>query len=473
MSESSLGFTLDELVSITGGTWAGDDARRETRIDAFTTDSRNVPPGSVFIALRGEKFDGHDFLAEVEQAGAAAAIVSHVWLESERTLQPSIPLIAVDEPLHAWGSIARAHRRRFDIPVVAVAGSNGKTTTKELVAAVLSKKFNVLRTEGNLNNQIGAPATLMRLRPEHDAAVIEIGTNMPGEIEILSSIVEPTHGLITNVGREHLELLKTLDGVAEEEGALFRFLAGRGGVLVVNADDARVLAQSSGGSRRVLYGFGTQFDVQGELRGVSGSGGSKLCVTTSDGASECELQLPGVHNAMNALAAAAVGVALGLDLSDIMDALREFQPLRGKSGYARLAPMRAKCGAFVLNDTYNSNPDSTRVAIATLKAMPVEDGGRRLVALGDMKELGVSSSDEHARLGTQLAEDGIDGGFFLGDEMKHAKESLERAGRPAQWFPNRQDMIAAINGELRAGDSLLIKGSRSMAMEEVVKALCD
>lgn len=472
-SETRSRITLDELVTLLDAEWVGDDTFRTKIPSGFTTDSRALQPGDVFFALRGERFDAHDFLADVEASGAGAAVVSRIWFQSERTHQPTMPLLVVDEPLHAFGALGRAHRRLFDIPVFAVAGSNGKTTTKELVATVLSRKYRVLKTEGNLNNQIGAPATLLRLTDEYDAAVIEIGTNMPGEIEILARMVEPTHGLITNIGREHLELLGSIQGVAEEEGALFRYLGESGGVAVVNQDDPHVVAQAEGVEKKVRYGFGDDVEIRGELRGTSATGAARLCVSTSDGSHECELQLPGVHNATNGLAAAAAGIALGVPLDEIMKALRGFEPMRGKSGYARLAPMKATCGAFVLNDTYNSNPDSTRVAIATLKSMPPRKGGRRIVVLGDMKELGVTSSDEHSRLGTTLAEEGIDAAYFFGKEMRHAHETFEAAGRPSRWFDARDDLVTALRSDIKPPDSILIKGSRGMAMEEIVKAICD
>lgn len=465
--------SLEDLLKILRhAEWIGDDTYRTRIVSDFGTDSRQISGGEVFFALHGERFDGHDFIGEIADAGAAAAVVSRIWYESEKGFQPSIPLLLVDEPLHAWGDVARAHRLQFDIPVVAVAGSNGKTTTKELVAAVLAKKFDVLKTEGNLNNQIGAPATLLRLRRQHEAAVIEIGTNMPGEIAILADIVQPTHGLITNIGREHLELLGSIEGVAREEGALFRYLQDSGGVAVVNMDDPHVSQQSEGVEHRVRFGFGEGAEVTGERRGVTQLGGTRLCISAADGSHECELQLPGEHNATNALAAAAVGYSLGVPLADIIDALKQFEPLRGKNGYARLAPMRAACGAFVLNDTYNSNPDSTRVALSTLRGIAPSSGGRRIVVLGDMKELGITSSDEHRLLGEELAAAGIDAGYFLGAEMRHAHESFQRAGRPSHWFEDRERLIETLSSDITAADAVLVKGSRSMAMEEVVKRIC-
>lgn len=464
--------TLDELTSIISGEWVGDDAERVIQPGGFTTDTRALEPGEVFFALRGDRFDAHDFVPGLDRGLAAAAVVARLWYEAERSEQPTIPLIVVDDPLRAWGLLARAWRRRFDIPVFAVAGSNGKTTTKELVAAVLSEKFNVLKTEGNLNNQIGAPATLLRLTPEHEAAVIEIGTNMPGEIEILSNIVEPTHGLITNIGREHLELLGSLEGVAKEEGALFRYLAGSRGTAVVYVDDPHVEEQARGVEHQVRYGFEKDADVRGELRGVGAGGGVRVCVSSTDGSYECDLQLPGEHNAVNALAAAAAGIALGVSLQQVVKALRAFQPLRGKTGYARLAPMRATCGAVVLNDTYNSNPDSTRVALETLKGIPLQRRGRRIVVLGDMKELGVTSAEEHRHLGTELARQGIDVAYFHGAEMRHAHETFQQSGRPSYWFEKKPELMEALASAIGPVDVILVKGSRGMEMEHVVKAIC-
>jgi UDP-N-acetylmuramoyl-tripeptide--D-alanyl-D-alanine ligase len=355
---------------------------------------------------------------------------------------------------------------------VAIAGSNGKTTTKELVAAVLSKKFNVLKTTGNLNNLIGVPATMLRMSEQHTAAVVEIGTNTPGEIEKLCAILEPTHGVITNVGREHLELLGSLEGVAEEEGALFRYLAEHDGTAFINLDDAQIRRLAAGSQRKVSYSLSGAADVSAEIERLSELGTPVLRLESDRERAIVTLRLPGIHSATNALAATAIGLHFGLTLEEIRSVLEEFEPLQGSSGYARLAPVRAKNGALILNDTYNANPDSMLVAFNTLRAMPLPSGGRRIVVLGDMKELGTTSADEHRHLGEELGSDGsIAAAYFFGNDMNLAHGALDGTAVQSQTFRDKPELIQALLRDLTPNDLVLVKGSRSMKMEEVVAGL--
>lgn len=455
--------TISEVAAAVVGAEIRGDA--SPRVSGFSTDSRTIKPGEVFIALRGENFDGHAYIDDVAAKGAAAAVVERAW-----SGRADIPLIVTDDPLKAFGQIAREHRRTFEHPVVAVAGSNGKTTTKELVAAVLSKRFGVLKTTGNLNNLIGVPTTMLRIDPSHSAAVVEIGTNMPGEIEQLCEILEPTHGIITNIGREHLELLGSIEGVAEEEGKLFRYLESTDGVSFVNADDAQLRRVASMG-RTTTYGFREGVDVRGEVQRLTETGTPVVRVEAGNEKSVITMKLPGIHSATNALAATAIGLHFGLSLEQIRTALEEFEPLEGASGYARLAPVRAEGGALILNDTYNANPDSMVVAFETLSAMTLGAGGRRIVVLGDMRELGASSAEEHTRLGEEIARAKLDGAYFYGTEMKRAHDALAKSATTSQAFDDKSALIDALKRELLPQDVVLVKGSRGTKMEEVVAAL--
>jgi UDP-N-acetylmuramoyl-tripeptide--D-alanyl-D-alanine ligase len=456
-------------------TGAPASARRAVR--GFSTDTRSLTKGEVFIALLGETFNGHAFLDAAAERGASAAIVARSWFDTG-SAPAGLPCIVVDDTLAAYGAIATAHRESFSYPVVAVAGSNGKTTTKELVADLLSAKYNVLRTEGNLNNLIGVPAMMLRMRPEHTAAVIEIGTNTPGEIAKLCAILRPTHGIITNIGREHLELLGSVEGVAREEGALFEYLAATGGTAFVNLDDPFIAPMGRRLPKRITYGMTKRAEIGGKRGRSNQFGAPELEITDRRKAEPKSLLLqlatPGDHTAGNALAAAAVALAFRISMRAIKRILEGFAPRIYKGGYARLAPMLAECGARLLNDTYNANPDSTLAALRTLRAIKPGRGGRRIAVLADMKELGASSREEHRKIGEELASiPAIDIALFHGDEMEHAHKALvKRAGKDrSRFFKEKESLADALVAMLAPEDVILIKGSRGMKMEDVVKRL--
>ena len=460
----------DVLDALPNAEWRGPNDAQWTLVNGFSTDSRSINEGEVFIALKGESFDGHDYVAKVAEK-ASVAVVSKQWAASQQ--ETDLPLIAVDDPLAAYGAIAREHRRSLTIPIIAIAGSNGKTTTKELVATVLGARFEVLKTTGNLNNLIGVPATMLKIGPQHTAAVVEIGTNSPGEIEQLCAILEPTHGVITNIGREHLELLGSIEGVAEEEGALFRYLDRTGGTAFVNADDEQLRRVSNDLKQKRTYALHQSADVTAEVERLSEEGTPILRMQSGEEKAIVTLRLPGMHSATNALAATTIGLSFGLTLEEIRLELESFEPLQASGGYARLAPVRATNGALILNDTYNANPDSMLVAFHTLRAMPLPEGGRRIVVLGDMRELGASSPHEHTHLGEEVARDGaIDVAFFFGDEMRRAQSAASRDGVDSRSFDDKAKLIETLREVIQPNDLVLVKGSRGMKMEEVVVALC-
>lgn len=458
--------------------FVGATAARRRKIGRFSTDSRSLKTRDLFIALVGERFDGHDYVHTLPDS-VSAAMVNASWYENHRNDGSPVALIVVDDTLHAYGEIAAAHRRRFAIPVVAIAGSNGKTTTKELVADVLATRYEVLRTEGNLNNLIGVPATILRMNDEHTAAVIEIGTNTPGEIERLSEILQPTHGVITNIGAEHLELLGSLEGVAEEEGALFRYLDSHRGTVFVYLDDPYIASMARGIVMTVTYGRTERAAVRGRTGSLDANGAPfiEILDTRRANAKPISVQLatPGLHTATNALAAAAIGLSLKVSPPNVKRVLATFTPRTYAAGYARLAVARSASGATILNDTYNANPDSVIAALETLRAMKPRRGGRRIVVLGEMKELGASSASEHARVGRAIAEGGsIDSVMFFGDEMRHADTAIRQVTNTAvtsRYYEDKTKLAADLARELAPGDIVLVKGSRGMKMEEVVAAI--
>ena len=433
-------------------------------ITGVCTDSRKIQRGELFVALHGEQFDGHAFIRQALDQGAIAVIA-----EAGRCPDalPRVPLLLVEDSIRAYGDLARLYRRRHSIPLIAIAGSNGKTTTKEMVARVLREKHNVLSTEGNLNNHIGVPATLLRIDRHHDVAVVELGTNHPGELEYLCRMAAPTHGLVTMIGSEHLEFFKNIDGVAEEEGALYRYLARTpGSVAFVSAGDERVTLQAKPVRKKIRYGYSKRgMDVRGAVEGIDARGcvrirfsGPKMRRGIS-----VQLNLPGRHNAVNALAAAAVGLVFGISPEGIRGALQEFQ------APARRMEVRTVKGVIVINDTYNANADST---IASLRALAETNvTGKRIAVLGDMLELGRSELEEHTRVGAAVSELGIE---YLLTFGRRAVWIHDAARLPFAVQYDQKNILAEYLAELvTPGDAVLVKGSRGMKMEDVVTFLLE
>ena len=414
------------------------------------------------MALRGERFDGHRFLHQAAQRGAVAAVVGTVPVQD-----PGIPLVVVPDPLVALGELARLHRRRFSLPVLAVAGSNGKTTTKEMIAAVLGTRYRVLATEGNLNNQIGVPLTLFRIHGRHEVAVVEIGTNHPGEIRALCEILEPTHGLVTGIGREHLEFFGSLDGVAREEGALLDHLRSvRGAVAYINADDSRLVAMTGGLRRVVSYGFRRRrLELRGRRLQVDAEGRPRfeLHARRWKNPIPVALAVPGRHTALNALAAAAVGIAFRVPGGEIRRSLESFRGAHGRMEIVTAG------GVTIIDDTYNANPDSTMAALETLAG--TASGGKHIAVLADMRELGETGPLEHAHIGEAVTRLGI--GYLLtyGPLAKHISDSA-RCSFVAHY--DQQNVLAEYLAELvTPGDTVLVKGSRAMHMNDVVTFLVE
>jgi UDP-N-acetylmuramoyl-tripeptide--D-alanyl-D-alanine ligase len=444
-------LSLKEAAAALGGERHGGDVVF-TRV---TTDSRAIQPGDLFVALRGERFDGHEFVAQAIAQGAVAAMVEHVaegW--------QGIPLLQVADTRLGLGALAAFWRRRFGVSLVAVTGSNGKTTVKEMTAAILraaSSPEAVLVTRGNLNNDIGMPLTLLGLREDHRFAVIEMGMNHPGEIAGLAAIATPDVALVNNAQAAHLAGLGTVRDVALAKGEIFQGLKSDG-VAVINADDAHAALwrDLAGGRRAVAFGLAQPADVSASVE--AGPFGSELVLRTPRGSFPVTLQVPGEHNVRNALAAAAAATALGIDPSVIVAGLSGFAGVGG-----RLQRKRAIHGATLIDDTYNANPDSVSAAIAVLAAMP----GKRILVLGDMGELGAGAAELHAAIGQRAREAGIDLLFALGELSRHAAGEFGRGGRHFEYI---EDLLAELENLLAAEVTVLVKGSRFMRMERVVRS---
>jgi UDP-N-acetylmuramoyl-tripeptide--D-alanyl-D-alanine ligase len=445
---------LSLAAEMLGATLHGTDAE----LMAVSTDSRAIAAGDLFIALRGERFDAHEFVPQVAAAGAAGAIVA---VDAVAGLKDcGLPLIAVPDTRLALGRLAAAWRARHALPLIAVTGSNGKTTTKDMIACILQAAFGdaVLATQGNLNNDIGLPLTLLKLRAHHQAAIVEMGMNHPGEIGYLTRIARPTVALVTNAQRAHLEGMGSLEAVAREKGSIYDGL-GSDGVAVVNADDPQAgLWRSMNAGRRVVsFGLDAAADVHGTVRlhGLE----NELQFTTPEGAGAADLALPGLHNARNALAAIAATFAAGVPLAAIDRGIRAFKGVKG-----RLQRRAGLNGAVVLDDTYNANPDSMRAGIDVLAATI----GRKVLVLGDMGEIGEAAGQYHDEIGGYAKSAGVDVLFALGDASAIAARNF---GDGARHFRKIEELIEALRPELTAGTTVLVKGSRFMRMERVADAI--
>jgi UDP-N-acetylmuramoyl-tripeptide--D-alanyl-D-alanine ligase len=432
------------------------------RCSGVSTDSRTTGEGELFVALRGERFDGHAFLSSVFARGAFAAVVDR---KGDISAAQEFPLLVVEDTIRALGELAHLYRKKFDIPVLAIGGSNGKTTTKEMIAGVLGAKYQVLSTEGNHNNHIGVPQTVFRLSARHEVAVVEIGTNHPGEIANLCWILQPTHGLITNIGREHLEYFRTIEGVADEEGRLFESIhAIRGGMAIVNADDARVVSRAHGIKKVRTYGFHARgADVRGRMLGTDTAGRVRMSFRTRGATKETMVQLgiPGEHTARNALAAIAAGVIFRVPPARIREVLESLNAPTQRMEVSDLD------GITVLNDAYNANPDSVLAAVRTLDA--VSGAGKKIVVLGDMLELGDVAEEEHRRVGKDIAAMRYDYLLSFGPMMKYLHEESD-SSRSTHF--EQKNMLAEYLAELLSpGDTVLVKGSRGMKMEDVITFL--
>lgn len=421
----------------------------------ISTDSRTATNGNLFVALRGERFDAHDYLAQVASQGAAAVVVERV--------PPgfAVPALVVPDTRAALGEIACWWRRQFALPVIGVTGSNGKTTVKEMIAAILAAAHgaeHILATRGNLNNDIGVPLTVFRLDAGCRAAVIELGMNHPGEIAVLSSIAQPVVGLVNNAQREHQEFMASVAAVAEENGAVIRSLPADG-VAVFPADDPFTpLWRGYADGRRVLgFGFNPQADVRGEY--TPDLFGSDITITAGALQFRVKLAAAGEHNVRNALAAAACALAIGIDADTIRRGLEAFAPVNG-----RLQRKTAVNGALVIDDTYNANPDSVRAAIDVL----AQAAAPRVLVLGDMGEVGDQGPQFHQEVGAYAAARGIERLLTLGEMARHASAAF---GTGAVHFDNIEEMNAAAEAGLAPHATVLVKGSRFMKMERVVAHL--
>jgi UDP-N-acetylmuramoyl-tripeptide--D-alanyl-D-alanine ligase len=470
-------FIVDEIREITGArVLAGGDARAARQgIRRLCTDSREIGEGDLFVAIKGERMDGHDFVAAALKKGAVGALV-----QDDYRVPASLPqrpahgparrpvLLGVPDTLRAYQMLAAHHRNRFQIPVVAVTGSNGKTTTKEMAADVLAQRWPVLRTEGNLNNRIGVPQTLFRLAPRHKAAVVEMGVDQLGQTARLCEIARPTIGLITNIGPDHLEFFGTMDVSAQAKGELLEFLPPEGNA-VLNADDPYFGYLAARARCEVLsFGLSSNAQVRAERLTVGFREGTQFLLRLP-GRSKPQpvsIRVHGMHNILNALAAAAVGHVMGLGPAMIAEGLARFRPAAMRSQVLTVGGIR------IINDCYNANPASMKAAIDLLLALGA--GARSVAVLGDMLELGPSSPALHREIGAYLAGRGVTHLIACGELGRHLADGALGAGMAAERVAHEPDAAragAALRALAQEGDVVLVKASRGMKMEQAVELL--
>lgn len=455
-------FTINEIALATGGRIIG---RVAGEVNAVSTDSRSVAPGQLFVPLRGERFDGHAFIQEVSEKGVTVILAEEQWLKGH-SIPDSLSCIAVKSTLRGLGDLAAEWRRRFEIQIIAVTGSNGKTTVKEMLGSILELTGPGLKTAGNLNNLVGLPQMLFQLRPEHRWAVLEMGMSEPGEIDRLAAIAAPRVGIVLNALPAHLQSMGTVEAVAAAKGELLHRISD-GGLAVVNADDPRVASLSQNASaRRISFGID-----RGEVRAreikTMGLEGQQFLLVTPRGEATVHLKACGRHNIYNALAATAA-LLEKVELPTIAAGLEAFTPYKGRFQIERLG------GITLVDDSYNANPASTKAALETLAQIAAV--GHRIAVLGDMLELGEHEGEAHLAVGT-VAGRNVDRLYLTGKLMvKYAAEGALLADMPAGAIiccTSQTEIAKLLQQTVTEGDVILIKGSRGMTMEKVATELKD
>jgi UDP-N-acetylmuramoyl-tripeptide--D-alanyl-D-alanine ligase len=461
-------LTIEEVLRATGGKLL--QGKGDSSFQGISTDSRTVTEGELFIALKGPRFDGHHYALEALRKKAGGVLIEERKVGDIRwNGYRSRAVIAVEDTLSALGDIAQGWRRKYSTPVVALTGSNGKTTTKEMIAACLETTFPTLKTKGNLNNLIGVPLTLLTLTEKERVVVLEMGMNVPGEIGRLAQIAEPDVGLITNVQTVHLEGMGSLERLKEEKGELFQRMR-RDGTILVNQDDPRVVDLSKHyPGQKITFGIEHPADVMAKEIQLNGAEGTSFTLILEGEAMEVHLRLLGRHFVPNALAAMAVACLFGVEVTRAKEALENFQPFP-----MRMEVLPLKGEKTLINDAYNANPYSMELALETLAE--AKGMARAIAVLGDMLELGNLTKEAHEQIGKRVSELSIDFLLTMGEEAPIVVESAIRHGLPmerARIVESHSEAISLLRQMIQRGDWILVKGSRRMAMEKIVEGLTE
>jgi len=460
-------FSLKDVLKATAGIIVS--GKSENKFYGISTDSRQVFKGNLFIALKGEKFDGHDFVRTALDKGAAGILVQDEAKINQTLTDRTVAVIKVADTLTALGDLAHEWRKRFSIPVIGLTGSSGKTTTKEMMAAIIGREKNILKTEGNLNNLIGLPQTIFRLTKKHELVILEMGTNTRGEIKRLTQIAAPDIGLITNVGPAHLAGFGSIDVVREEKNDLFLNMSSSG-IAIINLDDKAVTtAAERWNGRRITFSMSPNADVTVKDIKMNGIKGMNFNMVIGENTQKVEMKIVGLHHVNNAMAAAAAAFAVGTDIKTIAEGLAEFRPFSG-----RMEMIRLRNGAFLLDDSYNANPASVREALMTLKDLKVHHNG--YVFLGDMLELGEEAGEMHRKIGMLIATIGVNALFLQGDFSEITVAGAVEGGLSPEnifFLSDKDKGIDYLKEHLKKGDWILVKGSRRMKMEKIAAQICD
>ena len=461
-------LSIEEVLKATRGRLLQGEGN--TFFQGISTDSRTVTEGELFIALKGSRFDGHHYVLEALEKKAGGVVIEEDKIGDIRwNGYRAKAVIAVKDTLFALGNIALDWRRKYRTPLVALTGSNGKTTTKEMIAACLETTFPILKTKGNLNNLIGLPLTLLTLTEKERVVVLEMGMNVPGEIRRLTEIAEPDVGLITNIQEVHLEGMESLERLKEEKGELFRKMR-RDGTILVNQDDPRVVDLASDyPGQKITFGIEHPAEVMAKEIRLGGAEGTFFTLILEGEAMEIHLRLLGRHFIPNALSAIAVACLFGVEVKQVKEALENFQSIP-----MRMEIVPLKGGKTLINDAYNANPHSMGLALETL--VEAKGEGRAIAVLGDMLELGNFTKEAHEQLGEKVSELSIDFLLALGEEAPIVVESAIRHGFPLERVrvvESHSEAISILKQMIQNGDWILVKGSRRMAMEKIVEGLTE
>jgi UDP-N-acetylmuramoyl-tripeptide--D-alanyl-D-alanine ligase len=441
-------FTLEEIAAACGGTYVGDESLKQTAITSVERDSRQIKDGSLFLAIKGERVDGHDFIEKCYDLGAACAICE------KAPQNPSKPYILVNSTLEAVKKIAKAYRNKFDIPVVGVSGSVGKTSTKEMLYAVLSQKFKTHKTQGNLNNELGVPLTLLAMPEDTEAAVIEMGISDFGEMTRLSEMVRPTICVLTIIGCCHLENLGDRDGVLKAKTEMFKF-ADKNAEFILNGDDDKLFTVTEvGGKKPIFFGFATDNDYHAE--DIENNGEDGISCTLCFDNSRLAVKIPAIGNYMvsNALAAVAAGRLLGLSDEQLVSGVQAYKTVGSRANVINTGKLK------IIDDCYNANPTSVKASLDTLKNFD----GRKVAVLGDMKELGTDELKLHYETGEYAKQKGIDLVIAIGPLAKELAK-----GANGIWYADIESACKALKNLLHEGDTVLVKASHSMQFEKIVE----
>ena len=455
-------MTLERITEVCGGVYYGSEADKKKEIAGAVIDSRQVESGYLFIAVKGEKVDGHQFIPQVFEKGALAV------LSEQELSEPAGPYIRVESTLGAMKKLAAYYRRSLDIKVVGITGSVGKTSTKEMIASVLSQKYNVLKTEGNFNNEIGLPLTIFKIREQHEVAVLEMGISDFGEMHRLAEMAYPDICVITNIGLCHLENLLTRDGILKAKTESFEHLTPEG-TAVLNGDDDKLSTKKEvNGKPVIFYGVGADsaFDIKKDIYATDienhGLEGMRAKIHTPQGDFDAQIPIPGEHNVYNALAGTAVGLQLGLSIREIAQGIASVQTIAGRTNLLHVK------GMTVIDDCYNANPVSMKASIDVL----AHTSGRRIAVLGDMGELGAEEKELHRSIGKVVAASGIDALFCAGTlAEEYAREAKANPECEVHYKKTREEMTEELLAYVKEGDTVLVKASHFMEFPKVVEAL--